>query len=313
MAVAGQEFADRLDPVHPRGEHACGTMLEVRSGRRMRCAEHGGAEHRIDAIAGVQDQALPDPAERAMNSMNTASADADHGQRARRRAMHDHLVDDRLARERDRQRDAAAPRGTRPARRARRARWRQARARTSESRIRAPPRPSPRRPVVGPVSPRGRGCRAKMARRAGRVEGVPGQRQRLVTPGREQHRLARIEPDQQREPPRRPCRTVVAHTGPGLAASPTAGRRVVCGTSPAPAARPTGTRPASVAGASPTAPASPAIISTTTGVASAARAENDSAIHCAAMPSCGSRSTSVPMVTGGTSARATSAASNGRR
>ena len=63
---------------------------------------------------------------------------------------------------------------------------------------------------------------------------VPGEDQRLVTPCREQHRLARIEADQQREAPS--GGGTVRSTGAGLAASP----RPPCGDPAPPSSTTTG-------------------------------------------------------------------------
>ncbi len=85
------------------GNHAGGALLEIARGQLEQVVEHGGAQHRIDAVAGVQDEVLAHPAEQGGEHHEHGQADADDDEGALRAVHHD-LVDDHLGEQRRAQR-----------------------------------------------------------------------------------------------------------------------------------------------------------------------------------------------------------------
>ena len=100
----GDELANVLHAVQPCGDHAGGAVLEVTHRQLQKVVPDRCAEHGIDPIAGVKHQVLPHPGEEARENGEDDHRDADGDQRALR-AVHDHLVDDGLRKERRGERD----------------------------------------------------------------------------------------------------------------------------------------------------------------------------------------------------------------
>ena len=75
---AGNEFSDIFDGVHPSHHNPGGALLEVASRELEQMAEHLGAQHRIDPVAGVNDQILPNPGHDGGEDHEYRQGDADH-------------------------------------------------------------------------------------------------------------------------------------------------------------------------------------------------------------------------------------------
>ena len=101
---AGQELADRLYALQARDQGAGGPGLEIARRQAQQVLERAHAEHRVDAVAGVQHQVLARVAQRRAEQHEDRERGQDDDQRARR-MVHDDLVDDDLGAQRHRQRD----------------------------------------------------------------------------------------------------------------------------------------------------------------------------------------------------------------
>lgn len=79
-------------------------VFEVRQVKPQQVSEYLAAEHRVDAIAGVQHQVLAQPAHAGAERHEHGEPHRDHDERALR-LMHHHLVDDDLGENRRGERD----------------------------------------------------------------------------------------------------------------------------------------------------------------------------------------------------------------
>ncbi len=100
----GDEAADRLDALQARHQRAGRALLEVARRQAQQVLEDAHAEHRVDAVAGVQDKRLSSPRQRRAEGEEDRQRRRDHGER-RMRVMHHHLVDHDLGAERRRKPD----------------------------------------------------------------------------------------------------------------------------------------------------------------------------------------------------------------
>jgi hypothetical protein len=96
---ASDELADVLDTAETGGNHPGRPRFEVTGRELQDVLEHRRAEHRIDPIAGVQDEVLPQPGEETRENDEDTHAGGNHNERALR-LVHDNLVDDHLRKER---------------------------------------------------------------------------------------------------------------------------------------------------------------------------------------------------------------------
>src|SRR5690606_2659734 len=82
-----------------RNEYAGGPVLEIWERQSQEMAEHRTAQHRVDTIAGMNDEVLPQPAEAGREQQGDAEPDTDDSQRAHG-LMGNDLVDDDLCQQR---------------------------------------------------------------------------------------------------------------------------------------------------------------------------------------------------------------------
>jgi len=101
---ARHELPDGLDALQASHQHAGRPLLEERQRKAQQVAEDPASEHRVDPVAGVQDQVLAQPRHHGGEYGEERQRDGDNHER-RFRPVHDHLVDENLSEERRRQAD----------------------------------------------------------------------------------------------------------------------------------------------------------------------------------------------------------------
>ena len=88
-----------LDAVDARDQHAGGPVLEVARRQAEKVLEHLQAQHRVDAVAHVEDEVLAHPGHRGGENHKHRQTDADHRQRVER-VMDNHFVNHYLGEQR---------------------------------------------------------------------------------------------------------------------------------------------------------------------------------------------------------------------
>jgi hypothetical protein len=101
---AADELADGFDAVQARDQRAGGPLLEITQVQPQQVAEDLAAEYRIDAVAGMQDEILPQPGEKRAEQQEQQQRGGDRDQRTLR-LVDNHLVDHHLREQRRRQPD----------------------------------------------------------------------------------------------------------------------------------------------------------------------------------------------------------------
>jgi len=81
-----------LDAVDARDQHAGGPVLEVARRQAEQVLEHLQAQHRVDAVAHVEDEVLAHPGHRGGENHKHRQTDADHRQSVES-VMNDDFVD----------------------------------------------------------------------------------------------------------------------------------------------------------------------------------------------------------------------------
>lgn len=101
---AGDKFPDGLHPVQTGDESAGGTVLEIGQRQTQEVAEDLAAQYGIDAVAGVQDEVLAQPAHGAGEEHEQDEGDTEDDEGALG-LVYDDLIDDDLREERRSQAD----------------------------------------------------------------------------------------------------------------------------------------------------------------------------------------------------------------